>query len=172
MFGFTNLSVHHSNGDDVTDFGFCQVGTHTDEVPMLDPTTSGVDEKDDATTSVVADNSMKTGMVFLDIVHGNQSPKSVARVNPVIHAQKKHFPQKKQVARFTLAWWNLYLDSCVIYHTAFVTCLLKNVEDADTTLLGNCNAGVKFSSLKGYHGKFHMWVNKNGMENLLSIPCL
>ena len=126
--------MHHSDGDNVVDFCFCQVGTHTDEVPMLDPTTSGVDKNNDATTSVVADNSMKTGMVFLDIVHGNQSPKSVARVNPVIHAQKKYFPQKKQVARFTLAWWNLYLDSCVIYHTAFVTCLLKNVEDADTTL--------------------------------------
>ena len=74
MFGFTNLSVHHSNGDDVPDLGFHQVGTHTDEVPMLDPTTSGVDKNNDATTSVVADNSMKKGMVFSDIVHGYHPP--------------------------------------------------------------------------------------------------
>ena len=59
-----------------------------------------------------------------------------------------------------------------MYHTAFVTWLLKNVEDADTTLLGKFNAGVTMSSLKGYHGKFHMWVNKNRMANLLYIPCL
>ena len=65
---------------------------------------SGVDEKYDATTSVVVDNIMKTGLTFEDIVSGNQSHKSVARVNPVIPTQKKHVTQKKQVAQFTLAW--------------------------------------------------------------------
>ena len=53
-----------------------------------------------------------------------------------------------------------------------MTWLLNNVEDADTTLLGNWNTGVTSSSLKGYYGKFHMWFNKNEMDNLLSIPCL
>ena len=62
MFGFTNLSVHHSNGDDIADFSFCQVGTHTDKVTMLKPTTSGVDEKYDTTTPVVADNKTNTGI--------------------------------------------------------------------------------------------------------------
>ena len=108
MFGFTNLSMHHSNGDDVANFGFCQVGTHTNEVPMLNPTTPGLDYKDEATTSAVADNSMKTGLTFANIVHGNHPSKLVARVNPVIYAQNKNFPQKKQVARFTLARWKLY----------------------------------------------------------------
>ena len=103
MLGFTNLSVHHSDGDDVTYFGFCQVGTYTDEVPVLNSTTSVVDEKDDATTSVVSDNSMKTGMTFAYIVYRNQSPKKVARVNPVIPAQQNHVPQKNQVLQFTLA---------------------------------------------------------------------
>ena len=49
---------------------------------------------------------------------------------------------------------------------------MDNVEDTDTTLLGDCNAEFTSSSLKGYHGKFHLWDNDNGMENLLSIPCL
>ena len=53
-----------------------------------------------------------------------------------------------------------------------MTWLLNNVEDADTTLLGNWNTGVTSSSLKGYYGKFHMWVNNNGIENLLYINCL
>ena len=53
-----------------------------------------------------------------------------------------------------------------MYHTAFVTWLLNIVEDAKNTLVGNCNAGVTSSSLKGYYGKLHMWVKKNGMANL------
>ena len=96
-----------------------------------------MDKKDEATTSVVSDNRMKTGMEFADIVRGNQSPKLVARINPVMNSQKKHVPQKKQAARFTLVWWNLYLDSCTAYHTSFVTWLLNNVEYYDTTMVGN-----------------------------------
>ena len=88
MFGFTNLIVHHSDGDDVADFGLCQLGTHTDEVTMLNPIMSGVYEKNDATMAVVADTMMKMGMTFEDIVHGNQYPNSVVRVNPVIPSQK------------------------------------------------------------------------------------
>ena len=77
---------------------------------MLNPTTLGVDEKNAATTSLVADNRMKIGMKFEDIVHGNHYPRSFAGVNPVIPDQKKHVLQKKQFTRFTPACWNLYLD--------------------------------------------------------------
>ena len=171
MFGFTNLNVHHIDGDDVAGVFFCQVGTHTDEVPMLNPATSVLDKKYYATTSVVADNRIKMGMMFADILCVNQSPKSVGRVNPGIPSQKKHVPQKEQVAWFTLARWKLYLDICVAYHTAFVTWLLNNLEDSDTTLVGNFNDGVTSSSLKGYSGRFHIWVNDNGMAKLLSITC-
>ena len=89
MFGFTNLSLHHRYGYDVTDFGFCQVGTKTEAVPVPNSTTSAVDEMDDAITSMVDDTKMKTGMNFSDIVRGNQSPKSVARVNPFLPVYKK-----------------------------------------------------------------------------------
>ena len=108
MFGFKNLIVHHSDGDDVADFGLCQVETHTDEVTMLNPIMSGVDDNNDSTTAVVADTMMKMGMTFEDIVRGNHSTNSFVRVNPVIPSQKKHMYQKKQVARFILVWWNLY----------------------------------------------------------------
>ena len=69
---------------------------------MNNPTTSGVDEKDYSITSVVADNRMNTVTSFADIVRGNQSLKSVLRVNPVIPAQNKPVIQKKQVVQFTL----------------------------------------------------------------------
>ena len=94
---------------------------------------------------MVADTKMKKGMKFSDIVRGNQSPKSVTGVNPVISAQKKPvtqkkpMTQKKQVLCFTLALWKLFLDNCETYHTAFMTWLLENVADADTTLVGNSN---------------------------------
>ena len=94
MFGFKKLSVHNRDGDDVADFGFCQVGAHTDKVPMRNPKKSGVDEKYYTITSVVADKRIKTGMKFTDIVRGNQSPKSVVRVKSAITAQNKHVPQK------------------------------------------------------------------------------
>ena len=93
MFGFTNLSVHHIDGDDVAGVFFCQVGTHTDEVPMLNPATSVLDKKYYATTSVVADNRIKMGMMFADILCGNQSPRSLVRVKPVIPDQKACDPE-------------------------------------------------------------------------------
>ena len=96
---------------------------------MLNPTTSVVENKENATMSMVSDNRVKTGITFAYIVCGNQSPESVIRVNPAITAQNKHVSQKKQVAQVTLAWWNMYLDSCATYHTSFMTWLLNNVED-------------------------------------------
>ena len=67
-FGLKKLRIHHSKVDDVVDFGFYQLGTHTDKVSMINPTKSGVDDKDEVTTSVVSDNSMKTGMKFVEFI--------------------------------------------------------------------------------------------------------
>ena len=53
-----------------------------------------------------------------------------------------------------------------------MTSLLQDAKEVGTTLHGNCNAGVTATKTKGYWGKFHMWVNEQGMANLLSIPCL
>ena len=51
--------------------------------------------------------------------------------------------QKKKVLPFTLELWKLYLDICATYHTAFVTMMLDDMGESGTTLVGNCNAGVK-----------------------------
>ena len=59
MFGSTNLSVHHSDGDDVTNFGFWQVVPNNEAVPVPNPTTSVVDETDDAITFMVGDESFQ-----------------------------------------------------------------------------------------------------------------
>lgn len=80
---------------------------------------------------------------------------------------------QKPPQRDTLDPWKLYLDSCATYHCAFVEWLLKNVRVVDTILKGNCNAGVTTSNEKGtFGGQFDLWLNRNGIANLLSIPQL
>ena len=53
-----------------------------------------------------------------------------------------------------------------------MTSLLQDVKEVGTTLHGNCNAGVTATKTKGYWGKFHIWVNEQGIANMLSILCL
>ena len=78
----------------------------------------------------------------------------------------------RSAGRVTLDWWKLYLDSSATYHTAFVDELLDNVHEVDTILKGNCHAGVTTSNEKGWFGRFKMWINKQGIANLLSLPQL
>ena len=35
-----------------------------------------------------------------------------------------------------------------------------------------CNAGITTTSKQGWYGKFHVWLNENGIANLISIPML
>ena len=100
--------MHYSDEKNITDFGICQVGTHTDEVLMLKSTTLGGDEKDEATMSMVADNRIKTGMPFADIVRGNQSLKSVARVTLSYLTRRRICPRRSR-SRGS----NLHVGSCI-----------------------------------------------------------
>ena len=49
-------------------------------------------------------------------------------------------------------------------------CILGNLHQVSTLLKGNCNAGVSTSDEKGFYGKWHFWLNDQGIANLLSIP--
>ena len=51
--------------------------------------------------------------------------------------------------RFTLAPHKLYLDSCPLYHSAFVCNILSDVKTTDTVLKGNCNTGVSMFKERG-----------------------
>ena len=54
----------------------------------------------------------------------------------------------------------------------FVNWCLENVHDVSAHLTGHYNAGTTTCKQKGYYGVFKMWLNKNGIANLLSIPQL
>ena len=80
--------------------------------------------------------------------------------------------EPKAKERLRLSEHKLFLDSCATYHSVFVEWCLKNVHEVKRYLKGHCNAGVTICKEQGYYGAFKMWLNRNGIANLLSIPQL
>ena len=74
--------------------------------------------------------------------------------------------------RLTLDWWKLYLDSCASFHTFFVKEFLMNISEGTGAMNGNCNAGTTIMTKRGYYRRLRVWLNENGIANLISIPKL
>ena len=74
--------------------------------------------------------------------------------------------------RFKLDVHKLYLESCALYHSPYLRCMLGNLNQVSTVLQGNCNAGVSTSDEKGFFGLWYFYLNEQGIMNLLSIPQL
>ena len=74
--------------------------------------------------------------------------------------------------RRTLEWWKAYLDSCASYHTFFSKVHLKSIKEGGGTMTGNCNAGTTHIRKKGYFGDLQVWLNEQGVANLISISML
>ena len=72
----------------------------------------------------------------------------------------------------TLDWWKCYLDSCASYHTFFMKQFLTNITQGGATMTGNCNAGTTTANKQGSYGDFRVWLNKQGIANLISLPML
>jgi hypothetical protein len=73
----------------------------------------------------------------------------------------------------TLDPHQLYLDSTSSFHQVFTEEHLDNLHLAGATLRANCNAGTNFATKKGwYHDLFNLWLVRNGIANLLSLPQL
>ena len=66
----------------------------------------------------------------------------------------------------------IYLDTCSSYNQMFTRKHLSNVSDSEYSLTGSCNAGTTVSKKKGWYKGFHMWLNENGIANLLSVGLL
>ena len=88
-----------------------------------------------------------------------------------VNKESKHYPKVKR-GRYTLDWWKCYLDSCASYHTFFVREFLCHTQDSSTTMNGSCNAGSVLLRQKGWYKNFQVWLNENGIVNLLPIPML
>ena len=80
--------------------------------------------------------------------------------------------------RKTLDPQRLYLDSTSSFHQVFTE---EHVDDlrlaglrlAGVTLCAGCNAGINFATKKGWYcALFDLWLVRNGIANLLSLPQL
>jgi hypothetical protein len=49
---------------------------------------------------------------------------------------------------------------------------LDDVCDSKYSLTGSCNSGITVSKKKGWYNGFHMWLNPNGIANLVSVGLL
>ena len=66
---------------------------------------------------------------------------------------------------------NLYIDGTSSLHQTFDASHLDDVKKVSTILRGSFNAGTTFSEEKfWYKGLFHMWLVRNGIANLMSLP--
>jgi hypothetical protein len=75
--------------------------------------------------------------------------------------------------RKTLDPHQLYLNSTSSFHQVFTEEHLDNLQFAGTTLHADCNAGTNFATKKGwYRNLFNLWLMRNGIANLLSLPQL
>jgi hypothetical protein len=67
----------------------------------------------------------------------------------------------------------LYLDTTSSFHQMFHADHLEDVRKVSTTLKAHCNAGTTHSDEKGMLlGLFDMWIVRDGIANILSVPQL
>jgi hypothetical protein len=76
--------------------------------------------------------------------------------------------------RFKLDQDKLYLDTCSSYNQMCTEKYLEGVSDNSKYYLvtESCNSGMTVSKKKGWYKRFHMWLNPDGIANLLSIGFL
>jgi hypothetical protein len=74
--------------------------------------------------------------------------------------------------RYKLDKNKLYLDTCSSYNQMCTEKHLDYVCDSKYSLTGSCNSRITVSKKKGWYKGFHMWLNPNGIANLLSVGLL
>ena len=180
MCGYDGVSVETDSNDNTASYGFCDIGISTDPngkghnstMKRVGKTESGPNITVSSKPRPFLTASKTVGVSFAYIVRCNRVPTLLASVHPGNGQSSCPRCAPTLSKWYTFVPCKLYLDSCATYHTAFFTIILDDVDESGTTLVGNCNAGVTSSTQKGCYGKFHTWINKNSMTNLLSIHCL
>ena len=83
-----------------------------------------------------------------------------------------HVNSKKPDHRYTLDPHKAYLDSMASHHSFYMRTYLKKVFQSKTTMSTSCNAGQTETNTRGWYGDFEVWLNEQGIANLLSLPAL
>ena len=77
--------------------------------------------------------------------------------------------QKKYAALRTLITCTLII---VLQSKKCLISCISRISKVKIIYHGKCNAGAAMAYKKGFHGAFKMWLNDNGMANLLSLTKL
>ena len=107
----------------------------------------------DKISSPLGDNKSEGRVMVQSLKSKGESTKRPIKTNiGGTNAQSKRWKMmaKMRSRRNTLDWWKCYLDSCASYHTFFVREFLKNIEEDESTMDGNCNAGSVLLKQKGW----------------------
>lgn len=133
---------------------------------------SSTSKKDKSTASIKECCAVVPAVLPKDCEDEGVKKCAKERVGTVsVNKESKGYPKIKY-GRYTLDWWKCYLESCASYYTFFVRKFLCHVQDSSSTMNGRCNAGTVLLRQKGWYKKFQVWLNENGIVNLLSIPML
>ena len=72
----------------------------------------------------------------------------------------------------TLSEYNLYLDSCATYNYTFIKIFLDCIGAAHEIMHWHYNAGTTITNQEGWYGGWKIYLNEQGIGNLMSIPWL
>ena len=124
----------------------------------------------------VSDVSEVGGVTFSENEWKKQGQKGRPTKNNIKPARRHYMEGTALVngkgIKRTICCWKCYLDSCASYHTFFSEEFLTDIKESDTTMTGRCNAVTKVTKMKGTYGDFQVWLNRKGIENLISVSMM
>ncbi len=67
---------------------------------------------------------------------------------------------------------HVYVDSCSTFHQLANANLVQDIKTTKDGLTGHCNAGTTNTNKTGKFGSLDIWVNTEGIANILSLDKL
>ena len=97
---------------------------------------------------------------------------SIARGIVAAHQGRAIQRRTSKSRRNVLDKEKVYLDTAASYHQVCSMGYLEGIQQSERVLKGECNAGTTYTNVKGWLGDLHMWIAKEGIANLISLPQL
>ena len=79
---------------------------------------------------------------------------------------------KSKDRRFTLDRNKAYLDTCASHHSFFAEEYVRNIHESKCVVNTSCNAGEVSTNTQGYYEDFLVWLQEQGIANLILLPRL
>ena len=99
-----------------------------------------------------------------------------AKEEPTVHLPTPtvqgtvHINNAKPAQRITLDRHKAYLDTCASHHSFFAEEYVRNIHESKCTMNTSCNAGEISTNTQGYYEEFLVWLQEQGIANLILLP--